>query len=82
MPPTLQLRTATGAVEIVPGTSVSVIAQADDETGVATVALGGQGAFTVSQAKQVSPVHGAAGPISEAGVGLLGPVHQVFALGS
>ena len=55
-PPTLQLRTATGALEIVPGASVNVIAQADDETGVATVALGGQGAFTVSQAKQVSPV--------------------------
>ena len=55
-PPTLQLHTPTGSLEIVPGSSVSVIAQADDETGVAAVALGGQGAFSVSQAKQVSPV--------------------------
>ena len=59
-PPTLQLRTPTGALEIVPGSSVSVIAQADDETGVAAVALGGQGAFSVSQAKQVSPVSNSA----------------------
>ncbi|MCU1382031.1 MAG: LamG domain protein jellyroll fold domain protein [Acidobacteria bacterium] len=59
-PPTLQLHTPTGVLEIVPGATVTVIAQAEDETGVATVALGGQGAFTVSQAKQVSPVSNSA----------------------
>ncbi|MEQ1871423.1 MAG: carboxypeptidase-like regulatory domain-containing protein, partial [Vicinamibacterales bacterium] len=54
--PALQLRTTTGNTEIVPGAVVTVLAVAEDETGVETIALTGQGAFGVSQAKQVSPV--------------------------
>src|SRR5262249_37410652 len=54
-PPTLQLHTSTGSLTIVPGSTITVVAQADDETGVARVALSGQGAFTVADSKQVSP---------------------------
>jgi hypothetical protein len=53
--PTITLRTASGSLEIVPGTVVSVIAQSEDDTAVASVAITGQGAFNVSDAKPVSP---------------------------
>ena len=55
-PPTLHLRTTTGNLTVVPGATVTVIADGDDETGINTVTLAGQGAFTVNQARQVSPV--------------------------
>ena len=55
-PPTLRLRTTTGALDIVPGSSVTVFADGEDETGINAVTLAGQGSFSVNQAKQVSPV--------------------------
>lgn len=54
--PSIQLRTASGSLELTPGVVVNVVADATDETGVATIALAGQGAFSVTQAQQVSPI--------------------------
>ncbi len=54
-PPTLQLRTAPGQSTLTPGTAANLIVTAEDETAVATVALSGQGAFNVSDIKQVTP---------------------------
>ncbi|MEQ1868391.1 MAG: Ig-like domain-containing protein [Vicinamibacterales bacterium] len=53
--PTITLRTTSGSLDLVPGSPVTVLAQVDDETAVATVALNGQGAFTVAEARQISP---------------------------
>ncbi len=53
--PTLTLRTSTGSLDIVPGGVVTVVGQADDETAVDRVVLSGQGAFSVSSSRQVSP---------------------------
>ena len=59
-PPTLRLRTASGSTTIVPGSTVTVIAEADDESAVANITLAGQGAFTVADARQVTPPSNAA----------------------
>jgi hypothetical protein len=58
--PTVTLRTLTGRLDIVPGQTVTVIADAEDELAVASVRLTGEGAFTVSEAKQISPPSGSA----------------------
>ena len=54
-PPTVSLRTSTGSRFAVPGQSLSVVAQATDDTAVVSVELSGQGAFTYSDSRQVSP---------------------------
>ncbi|MEO8677871.1 MAG: carboxypeptidase regulatory-like domain-containing protein, partial [Vicinamibacterales bacterium] len=54
--PSLQLRTSNGSPVIAPGSLVNIVAQANDETGVASIALVGQGAFSVAQARQVTPI--------------------------
>ena len=58
--PTVTLRTSDGKLEIVPGQTFTVIADAEDEIAVARVQLSGSGAFTLSDAKQVSPPVGSA----------------------
>jgi hypothetical protein len=49
------LRTASGALQIVPGTAVEVVVTATDDIGVSRVDLIGQGAFTVQDGKQILP---------------------------
>src|SRR5207248_1389267 len=57
-PPVLHLRAESGSLEIVPGQSVNVDADASDETAVASIELSGSGAFIVNQSKQVTPPTG------------------------
>ncbi len=59
-PPTLRLRTASGSSTIVTGSSVTIVAEGDDESAVASIALAGEGAFTVADARQVTPPSNAA----------------------
>jgi hypothetical protein len=58
--PTVRLSTDTGGTDMVRGRPVTIFADADDEIAVARVELTGQGAFTVSDAKPVSPPIGSA----------------------
>ncbi len=54
--PTLRLRTANGGADVLPGTTLAIVAEGEDETGVSTVAVSGQGAFSFAQSRQISPV--------------------------
>ena len=58
--PTVRLTTASGNTEIVRGQPVTVFADAEDEMALARVELTGQGAFTIADAKPVSPPIGSA----------------------
>ena len=58
--PTAALRTATGSLDIVAGRTVTLIADVSDAIGVSRVELTGSGAFTVTDAKQISPPLGTA----------------------
>ncbi len=60
VPPTVRLRTATGRLEIVPGRTVNLVADASDGISVSRVELTGSGAFVVADARQVSPPAGSA----------------------
>jgi len=55
VPPTLQLRTSTGRLDIVPGQTVTVVATAADENAVSRIDLSGSGAFQVTTAQSISP---------------------------
>ncbi|HEX4915641.1 MAG TPA: carboxypeptidase-like regulatory domain-containing protein, partial [Vicinamibacterales bacterium] len=59
-PPTLTLMTSTGRNEIVPGTPVRIIAAAEDEVGVARIAIQGDGAMAFADARSFSPALGSA----------------------
>ena len=58
--PTIRLTTSTGSLELVRGQPVTIFADADDEMALSRVELSGQGAFTLSDAKPVSPPLGSA----------------------
>ena len=58
--PTVRLTTSTGDLEIVAGRPITVFADAEDGIAVSRVELTGTGAFTVSDAKAVSPPVGSA----------------------
>ena len=58
--PTVALRTATGSLDIVVGRSVTVIADASDTIALSRVELTGSGAFSFTDAKQISPPLGTA----------------------
>ena len=58
--PVLHLSAASGSLEIAPGQSVDIVADASDDIGVASVQLTGTGAFIVNQTKQVTPPLGSA----------------------
>jgi hypothetical protein len=60
VPPTIALRTSSGSLEIAPGSPVTIIADVEDEIGVTRVDLAGDGAFTVADARQISPPLGSA----------------------
>jgi hypothetical protein len=60
VPPTVHLTTDTGSTEIARGRPFTVFADADDEIALSRVELSGQGAFTMSDAKSVSPPVGSA----------------------
>jgi len=60
VPPTIRLRTETGRLDMSAGQTVTLIADADDETGVARIDLVGQGAFQVADTQAVSPPSGSA----------------------
>ena len=60
IPPTVVLRTDTGSLEMVPGATVNVIADASDNIAVSRVDLSGTGAFTLSNSQAVSPPVGSA----------------------
>jgi len=62
IPPTVTLSTETGGLEVLPGQGIRVIARATDEIGVSQIELTGTGAWSVSDAKAVSP------PLGEASV--------------
>ena len=59
-PPTVQLRTSNGRLEMVPGREVIVIAEVEDEVGVTRVDLSGSGAFSLSDTRQITPPLGSA----------------------
>ncbi len=59
-PPTIHLRTSTGSLDLTPGSQVTVIADVEDEIGVTRVDLSGEGAFTLTDAKQITPPLGSA----------------------
>ena len=58
--PTVALRTATGSLDIVAGRTVTLIADVSDAIGVSRVELTGSGAFSLTDAKQISPPLGTA----------------------
>lgn len=60
VPPTVQLSTDAVSQTIVPGQTVNVFADAADTIAVASVSLTGTGAFSVSDARPVSPPSGSA----------------------
>jgi len=61
IPPNLvTLETETGSLEVTPGQQVGIIVGATDEIGVSIIKLTGSGAFTYSDAQQVSPPLGSA----------------------
>jgi hypothetical protein len=55
VPPAVQIRTADGRLDMVPGRSVTVVAEATDETGVSRITLAGSGAFALTDAKTLVP---------------------------
>src|SRR6185503_4880069 len=59
-PPTVTLRTESGRMNIAKGETVAILADVEDEIAVARVTLSGSGAFTVSDAKPISPPVGSA----------------------
>jgi 5-hydroxyisourate hydrolase-like protein (transthyretin family) len=59
-PNVITLETETGSLEVTPGQQVGIIVGATDEIGVARIELTGSGAFTYSDAHQVSPPLGSA----------------------
>ena len=58
--PTVTLRTATGSLDIVPGRTVTLIADVSDSIAVSRVELTGSGAFSLTDAKQITPPLGTA----------------------
>ena len=60
IPPTVKLVTETGSLEMVRGRPLTIFADAEDGIAISRVELTGQGAFTVSDAKPVSPPVGSA----------------------
>ena len=58
--PTVRLTTSTGSLQLVRGEPVTIFADADDEMALSRVELTGQGAFTLSDARAVSPPLGSA----------------------
>ncbi|MEO8681584.1 MAG: Ig-like domain-containing protein, partial [Vicinamibacterales bacterium] len=56
--PTIQLRTASGRLEMVPGAVLNLIADASDGISVSRVELVGSGAFTMADARPVTPPAG------------------------
>ena len=64
VPPTVTLGVAGGgAATLVPGRATMLVAEADDEIGIARIVLSGSGAFAYSDAKTISPpsTHAVAG---------------------
>lgn len=59
-PNVVTLETETGSLEVTPGQQVGIIVGATDEIGVSRIELTGSGAFTYSDAQQVSPPLGSA----------------------
>jgi hypothetical protein len=54
-PPSVTLRTSTGQLSMVPGQSLTVLADATDEIGVTRVTLTGTGALTLTDARSIAP---------------------------
>ena len=56
VPPTMtSIRTSTGKLQITAGSTVTVLADASDDTGVSRIDLVGAGAFAVTDGKQILP---------------------------
>ncbi|MCU0256338.1 MAG: Ig-like domain-containing protein, partial [Vicinamibacterales bacterium] len=59
-PPRLTLTTGNGRLEAVPGTALTIVADAEDEVGVARIAVRGDGAFSFLNGRSFSPALGLA----------------------
>ncbi|MEN3340225.1 MAG: large repetitive protein, partial [Acidobacteriota bacterium] len=56
VPPVItSLHTDSGRLQVVPGRSVTVVVEAEDDLGVSEIQIAGQGAFVMSAAKQIVP---------------------------
>ena len=57
VPPTVTLRTSSGSLHMVPGTTVSIVVDGTDDLALATLSIAGSGAFAVSDSYSItSPV--------------------------
>ncbi|MGE5243771.1 MAG: carboxypeptidase regulatory-like domain-containing protein [Betaproteobacteria bacterium] len=68
LPPRIHLRTGSGSLDVPRGSTVSVIADVDDETAVARIDLTGSGAMTFADSQAVSPPAGSTSVVFEVAV--------------